>query len=265
MASVSSEQNRGMALSDQPFLTVDNVVKRFAHVVALSGVTLDLHLGEVLTVVGDNGAGKSTLIKTLSGENRPDHGEIRIDGQPVRFHGPSDALAAGIATVYQDLALVDTRDVAANLFLGHEFKWGPFVNARRGRREAEQLIRDLGVKLPSVAVPVSLLSGGQRQAVAVARTLVLGARIVIMDEPTAALGVSESSKVLGLARRLADQGKAVMLVSHNLQQVWDTTDRFLVMRLGSVAGVRRRSETSIDELVKLIVYGDPERVDLRGA
>ena len=252
------------ATGTRPFLVVDGLVKRFSHVLALCDVSLDLALGEILTLIGDNGAGKSTLIKILAGVYRPDHGEIFINGSSVRFHKPADALAAGIATVYQDLALVDTRDVAANLFLGTEFKWGPFVNRRRCRREAEQLIRLLDVKLPSVSVPVSLLSGGQRQAVAVARTLVRGASMVIMDEPTAALGVSESAKVLALARALADQGKAVLLISHNLQQVWDIADRFVVMRLGSVAGVRRKIETSVEELVQLIVYGSPVLQDHAG-
>jgi ABC-type sugar transport system ATPase subunit len=230
--------------------------KAFGHVQALEDVTFDVQQNEILIILGDNGAGKSTLIKTLSGLYRPDAGTITVNGKPQHFSTPGDAIQAGIATVYQDLALVDTRDVAANLYLGREFMRGPFVDRRRGRREAEQIIRQLGVKLPSVRVPVSLLSGGQRQAVAVARTMVQGANIIIMDEPTAALGVTESNQVLRLITDLRAKGKSVIVISHNLQQVWDIADRFLVMRLGHVAGIRAKAETTVDDLVKLIVYGD---------
>lgn len=241
--------------SNAPFMVVRNMGKRFAHVIALHDVSFEVNAGEILTIIGDNGAGKSTLIKILSGVYRPNEGELVVDDVLVSFNGPSDALSAGICTVYQDLALVDTRDVAANLFLGHEFRRGPFVDRKRGLREAERIIQQLDVKLPSVSVPVAMLSGGQRQAVAVARTLVQGARMVIMDEPTAALGVQESAKVLGLARQLADEGRAVLVICHNLQQVWEYADRFLVMRLGTVAGMRRKDQTSVEELVQLIVHG----------
>jgi ABC-type sugar transport system ATPase subunit len=238
-----------------PVLAADGVGKLFGHVRALHDVSFDLHPGEVLAVVGDNGAGKSTLIKLLSGVYDLTEGRLLVHGEPVTFGKPADAASAGIATVYQDLALVDTRDVAQNLFLGREFRRGLFVDRRRIYREAERILSGLTIQLPSVRVPVHLLSGGQRQAVAIARVLVGGAEIVIMDEPTAALGVQESERVLRLVRDLRDAGKAVILISHNLQQVWQTADRILVMHLGRVAGIRRREDSTVEEIVKLIVYG----------
>jgi ABC-type sugar transport system ATPase subunit len=238
-----------------PVLAAEGIGKMFGHVRALRDVSFDLRAGEVLAVVGDNGAGKSTLIKILSGAYDPTEGRVVVRGHPVSFGKPADATAAGIATVYQDLALVDTRDVAANLFLGREFHNGPFVDRRRMYREAEKLLSTLTIKLPSVRVPVYLLSGGQRQAVAIGRVLAGGPDIVIMDEPTAALGVQESERVLQVVRDLRDQGKAIILISHNLQQVWRTADRVLVMHLGTVAGIREREHSTVEEIVKLIVYG----------
>jgi ABC-type sugar transport system ATPase subunit len=241
-----------------PILQAQGLGKVFGHVRALRDVSFDLHPAEVLAIVGDNGAGKSTLIKILSGDFDPTEGSIAVRGERVSFGTPAAAAAAGIATVYQDLALVDTRDVAANLFLGREFHRGPFVDRRRTYREAERVLDQLTVKLPSVRVPVYLLSGGQRQAVAIGRVLVGGADIVIMDEPTAALGVQESERVLSLVRDLREAGKAVILISHNLQQVWQTANRIMVMHLGRVAGIVHRSESTVDEVVKLIVYGPPD-------
>jgi ABC-type sugar transport system ATPase subunit len=244
-----------------PLLRADRVGKVFGHVRALRDVSFDLRAGEVLAVLGDNGAGKSTLIKILAGVYDLTEGRLRVRGEDVTFGKPADATAKGIATVYQDLALVETRDVAANLFLGREFRRGPFVDRRRIYREAERVLAGLTISLPSVRVPIYLLSGGQRQAVAIARVLVGGADIVIMDEPTAALGVQESERVLGLVRDLRDSGKAVILISHNLQQVWQTADRIMVMHLGRVAGIRRRADTTVEEIVKLIVYGTPDHGD----
>jgi ABC-type sugar transport system ATPase subunit len=245
--------------SDIPVLEARGVGKLYGHVRALRDVTFDLQAGEVLAVVGDNGAGKSTLIKILSGVYDPTEGQLRVRGQDRSFAEPADAAAAGIATVYQDLALVEARDVAANLFLGREFHRGPFVDRRRIYAEAEKLISTLTIKLPSVRVAVQMLSGGQRQAVAIARMLVGDPDVVILDEPTAALGVQESGRVLNLIRDLRDAGKAVLLISHNLQQVWDTADRIMVMHLGQVAGIRRREQTTVDEIVKLIVYGSGDQ------
>lgn len=236
-------------------LQATGIGKMFGHVRALKDVSFDVRRGEVLAILGDNGAGKSTLIKILAGAYDPTEGKIAVRGEDKVFAGPSDASAAGIATVYQDLALVDTRDVAANLFLGREYRRGLFVDRRRIYKEAEEILSGLTIRLPSVRVPIYLLSGGQRQAVAIGRVLVGGADIIIMDEPTAALGVQESERVLELVRSLRDSGKSVILISHNLQQVWQTADRIMVMHLGRVAGIRTRTESTVDEIVKLIVYG----------
>jgi ABC-type sugar transport system ATPase subunit len=244
--------------SSTPLLEARGISKAFGHVQALRQVSFELRAGEVLALLGDNGAGKSTLIKIISGLYASDEGELSFDGLPVEFAGPKDAVKAGIATVYQDLALVDSRDVAQNLFLGSEFTRGPFVDRKRCRVEAERLLRTIGVDLPSVRIPVSLLSGGQRQAVAVARALVHGAQLVILDEPTAALGVAQTEQVMKLIRDLRDDGKAVIVISHNLRDVWDVADRFIVLHLGRLAGSRTRTETTLEEIVRLIVYGADE-------
>jgi ABC-type sugar transport system ATPase subunit len=246
------------ANDSRPLLEARGISKAFGHVQALKDVDFELRAGEVLALLGDNGAGKSTLIKIISGLYAADEGELLLDGEPLSLAGPKDAVKAGIATVYQDLALVDSRDVAANLFLGSEFTRGPFVDRKRCRVEAEKLLKRIGVDLPSVRVPVSLLSGGQRQAVAVARALVHGAKLVIMDEPTAALGVAQTEQVMKLVRDLRADGKAVILISHNLRDVWDVTDRLMVLHLGRLAGTRLRNETSLEEIVRLIVYGADE-------
>jgi ABC-type sugar transport system ATPase subunit len=244
--------------SSMPLLEARGISKAFGHVQALRQVSFELRPGEVLALLGDNGAGKSTLIKIVSGLYAADDGELVLEGAPASFAGPKDAVKTGIATVYQDLALVDSRDVAQNIFLGSEFTRGPFVDKKRCRAEAELLLRRIAVELPSVRVPVSLLSGGQRQAVAVARALVHGAKLVIMDEPTAALGVAQTEQVMKLIDELRADGKAVIVISHNLRDVWDIADRFLVLHLGRVAGVRLRTETSLEEIVRLIVYGADE-------
>jgi ABC-type sugar transport system ATPase subunit len=232
--------------------------KAFGHVQAIHDVSLRLDRGEILVLVGDNGAGKSTLIKILSGLYAPDAGTIHVDGVSRQMDSPADAVKSGIATVYQDLALVDTRDVAQNLYLGNEFTVGPFVDRLRGIREATSLLEKLRLPIPASGVTVDALSGGQRQAVAVARTLVTDPRVVIMDEPTAALGVTESSRVMELAVQLRDEGRGVLIISHNLQQVWNVADRIMVLRLGRMVGVRERRRSSIDEIVQLIVAGEPE-------
>lgn len=240
-----------------PLLEARDLRKTFGHVQAVRGIDLDVREGEVLSIVGDNGAGKSTLIKLLSGVYVPDSGgEILVRGEAQRWAGPKDAIAAGIATVYQDLSLVDTRDVAANLFLGRELRRGPFVDRRRMIAESERVLQEFTFRLPSVKVPVSMLSGGQRQSVAIARVLLQGAELVILDEPTAALGVQESQRVIDVIARLRDAGKSVVVISHNIQQVWDVTDRFVALRLGRVAGIRDRATTTPDEIVRLIVYGE---------
>jgi ABC-type sugar transport system ATPase subunit len=242
----------------RPLFQATGLSKAFGHVQALKDVDFELAPGEVLALLGDNGAGKSTLIKIVSGLYAPDEGEMFLDGESLEFGGPKDAFSAGIATVYQDLALVETRDVAQNIFLGCEFTRGPFVDRKRCRREAEAVLRRIGIQLPSVRVPISMLSGGQRQAVAVAKTLIHGARMVILDEPTAALGVAQTEQVMKLIRDLRADGKAVVVISHNLRDIWDVADRLMVLYLGRNAGVRARDETSLEEIVRLIVYGAGE-------
>lgn len=239
-----------------PLFEARALSKAFGHVQALTDVSFDLHAGEVLALLGDSGAGKSTLIKVISGLYAADSGEMLIDGKPTKPRSPKNAAAAGIATVYQDLALVEARDVAANVFLGHEPTRGRFfVDRKRCRAGAQEALTRIGANLPSVRVPVALLSGGQRQAVAIARTLVHGAQIVILDEPTAALGVAQTAQVLSLVRELRAAGKGVIVISHNLRDVWEVADRLMVLRLGHLAGTRRREETTLDEVVRLIVYG----------
>jgi len=238
----------------RPYLSARGLSKRFAHVVALADVDLDVFEGEILALVGDNGAGKSTLIKILSGVYQPDRGEISIGGRPARLADPQQARALGIATVFQDLALVDMRDVAANLFLGREpVKWRWFVDRAAMLAEAGRTLADLRVRMPSLTVEVGQLSGGQRQSVAIGRAISQRGRIIIMDEPTAALGVQESRKVLDLILRLRESGAGVLVISHNMRQVFSIADRIAVMRHGRQVGVRRRDETTPDEIVKMIV------------
>ncbi|GCE02218.1 ATP-binding cassette domain-containing protein [Embleya hyalina] len=236
----------------RPTLELRGITKRFGHVTALDDVHLQARPGEILALLGDNGAGKSTLVKVMSGLYAPDEGEIRLAGDPRRFATPAQARSAGIATVHQDLALVECLDVATNLFLGRFPRRGLFVDRARMERETEEFLRSLDVTVSSVRTEIGMLSGGQRQIVAIARALKTGADTVLLDEPTAALGVRETAQAADLIRRLRDQGKAVIVVSHDMQLVFDTADRVQVMRLGRVAGVRTVAETDRDEVVALI-------------
>jgi len=247
-----------MSATETPLLEAHGISKRYGHVQALDDVSLAIHKDEVVALVGDNGAGKSTLIKILSGVYMFDSGSIRVRGEDARFHSPHDAARAGIATLYQDLALVDSRSVAANLYLGREFTRGPFVDRRRINREATRVIQELGAHVPSVQVPARLLSGGQRQVVAIGRATVQGGELMIMDEPTAALGVAEAARVLDLVVDLRNRGKSILIVSHNLEHVWRIADRIVVLNRGRVVGERRRAESSVDEIVRMIVYGSAD-------
>jgi D-xylose transport system ATP-binding protein len=244
-----------------PFLELRSVHKRFGGVTALRGVDLDVRRGEVVALVGDNGAGKSTLIKAISGAIRADEGEFLVEGRPVSLGTPHAAAELGIATVYQDLALCENLDVVANLFLGAELGGGPFPGVLRRLREPEMngiarsTLGALSVSLPSVDRPVAGLSGGQRQAVAVGRALLWGSKLVILDEPTAALGVQQTAQVLALVRRLADQDQAVLLVSHSLPDVFAVADRVCVLRLGANAGTFICRDTSVDEVVSAMTGG----------
>jgi ABC-type sugar transport system ATPase subunit len=243
---------------DTPLLDVRNVQKRFGRVVALRGADLELREGEVHAIVGDNGAGKSTLIKILSGAFEPDEGEIRLAGEPVTIGSPRAAREHGIETVYQDLALANHLDAAANLFLGREIlrpiplRWLGFVDKRAMRRRAEEEMRRLKVGIPSVSQPVLSLSGGQRQAIAVARAIAWGRRIVIMDEPTAALGVRESKMVLELIREVRSHGVSVLMISHDIPEVFEVSDRITVMRLGRTVARIESKASSVEAIVRMM-------------
>lgn len=248
--------------SEQPLLQMIGISKSFGHVQALNQVDFELHSAEVLALVGDNGAGKSTLIKILSGVYQRDEGEIFIDGEPVEIEDPSDAQEFGIATVYQDLALVDVFDVAANVYLGREPLWKGFlINYRKMADDAQAALKVLRINIPSLRTNAGDLSGGQRQSVAIARALAWGGRIFLMDEPTAALGVEQSAKVNEIIGDLKAHGKAVVVISHNLEHVFQVADRLTVLRRGRCVGNRRKEETSREEIVGLItgaIRGDSD-------
>ncbi len=240
-----------------PVLELTDIYKRFGPVHALDGVSFHLDPGEIVGLIGDNGAGKSTLIKVMSGALQPDSGTIRFDGREVSIRSPLAARELGIETVYQDLAVVPHMDVEANLFLGREITgqhwWNCWMLDKRAmRREAKQHIASLRVGLKSVGQSVGLLSGGQRQSVAVARAISWGRKVVIMDEPTAALGVRESRGVLDLIKRVKERGISVVLISHNMPHVFELTDRIFVMRHGRCVGDLVTREASMGEVVSLM-------------
>lgn len=239
-------------MTPSPALAMRGITKTFGHVTALRDVDLDAHAGEILAIVGDNGAGKTSLIRTISGIHRPDAGEILLNGTPTTLDSPAAARAAGIATVFQDLALVEVLDVSTNMFLGQFPRRGPFVDRRRMDRESRAFLDELGVSVSSVRTEIGMLSGGQRQMVAIARAMRTPSSIVLLDEPTAALGVRETAQAADMIRLLRDRGHAVICVSHDLELVFDLADRIQVMRLGRVAGVRERSATSREEIIALI-------------
>ncbi|WP_246017339.1 ATP-binding cassette domain-containing protein [Micromonospora pisi] len=236
-------------------LEARGIVKRFGHVEALRGADFTVGRAEVVALIGDNGAGKSTLIKTLSGVHAPDQGEIRIGGRPVVFSSPVDSRRAGVETVYQDLAVADDLSVAANLYLGREILRAGLLgrlgllDKRAMRHGATSALGELGVRIPRVTTPISMLSGGQRQCVAVARAIIWATNVVILDEPTAALGVVQTERVLDVIRRARDAGMSVVLVSHNMPQVLDIADRIEVLRLGRRAARFRADEVTTDDLV----------------
>ncbi len=233
-------------------LSLTGVNKRFGAVQALTDVHLAVAPGEVVALVGDNGAGKSTLVKVISGVYQPDGGDITFAGRKVHVGGPAQAQALGIATVFQDLALCDNLDVVANLFLGQEHLSGPFLDEVEMEKEAWRLLRTLSAKIPSVRIPIAALSGGQRQTVAIARSLVGAPKVVMLDEPTAALGVAQTAEVLNLVERLRETGLAVILISHNMADVQAVADRIVVMRLGRNAAEFRTEDVSTEQLVAAI-------------
>jgi ABC-type sugar transport system ATPase subunit len=238
-----------------PLIEARGVTKSFGRVVALRGADFAAWPGEVSALVGDNGAGKSTLIKIFSGALQPDGGELFLDGQSIHIASPAEARQLGIETVYQDLALAPSLDVASNLFLGREARQRGllgaigFLDDRLMRKRARQEMANLQIGLSSVRQPVLTLSGGQRQAIAVARAVAWGRRIVIMDEPTAALGIRESRMVLRLIKRIKETGVAVIMISHNLPEVFEVADRITILRLGRTVRQMRREEASMDDVV----------------
>jgi fructose transport system ATP-binding protein len=243
----------------QPILEARGLVKRFGQVVALDGADFELFPGEIVAIIGDNGAGKSTLIKSLSGALQPDDGEIRLDGERVRFRSPGDARSAGIETVYQDLAVAPSLDIASNIFLGREARWrGPLgfglrlLDKRRMRREAARHFAELEIGVQSITQPVETLSGGQRQGVAVARAAKWARRLAIMDEPTAALGVRETRQVLDLIQRVRERGLPVILISHDMPHVFELADRILIMRLGKRVAVVTPQTHTMPEAVAIM-------------
>jgi ABC-type sugar transport system ATPase subunit len=234
-------------------LDLSDVSKSYGRVRALSGVGISLMAGEVVALLGDNGAGKSTLVKVISGTHRPDSGQILVRGEPVEFRNPRDARLRGISTVFQDLALVEVLDVARNIYLGREpTRALGFVRRTYIRRETRALFQSLKIGLPSPRTPVAMLSGGQRQGVAIARAVSQGGEVFVLDEPTAALGLRESGRVMELILGLKERGAAVLVVSHNIDQIFAVADRFHVLRLGRMVTQCAREETTKEELVSFI-------------
>ena len=239
-------------------LEVKNLTKRFGGLVAVNNMSMEVKGGEVVGLLGDNGAGKSTLIKMISGVYRPDDGKIFFEGKEVKIENPIKALSIGIETLYQDLALAENLNVYSNIFLGREKlkKILKFINVLDNdymHKEAKKVLDGLEIEIPSLRNRISMLSGGQRQAVAISRSIYWNAKLLILDEPTAALGVAEQKKVLDLVRLLRSQGIGIIIISHQLYDVFSVADRLVIMRRGEKVGERNIKETNPDEIVSLIV------------
>jgi simple sugar transport system ATP-binding protein/D-xylose transport system ATP-binding protein len=235
----------------KPVLSLRGISKTFGAVAALTDVDLDVSAGQVVALVGDNGAGKSTLVKVLAGVHAADRGTITFEGREVTIHSPGDAQTLGIATVYQDLALCENLNVVENLFLGHELNRGRLDEVAMEVRSWE-LLRELSAKIPTVRLPVASLSGGQRQTVAIARSLLGEPKVIILDEPTAALGVAQTAEVLNLIERLRGRGHAVVMISHNMADVQAVADTVCVLRLGRNNGVFKVDEVSTEDIIAAI-------------
>ncbi|MFJ7077472.1 ATP-binding cassette domain-containing protein [Streptomyces sp. NPDC098781] len=252
-------------VSATPVLALRGVSKRFGAVQALTDVELEVHAGEVVALVGDNGAGKSTLVKTIAGVHPIDEGVIEWDGKSVSINRPHDAQSLGIATVYQDLALCDNIDVVGNLFLGRELKKRGVLDEVEMERRSRELLQTLSIRIPSVRIPIASLSGGQRQTVAIARSMLGEPKLVILDEPTAALGVEQTAQVLDLVERLRERGHAVILISHNMADVKAVADKVAVLRLGRNNGVFEVKTTSQEEIISAITGATENAVTRRAA
>jgi simple sugar transport system ATP-binding protein/D-xylose transport system ATP-binding protein len=250
-------------LTDTAVLSLRGISKNFGAVAALTDVDLDVSAGQVVAIVGDNGAGKSTLVKVLAGVHRPDTGTIMFADELVTIGSPAAAHALGIATVFQDLALCENLNVVENLFLGREIRRGRLDEVMMETRSWE-LLRQLSAKIPTVRIPVASLSGGQRQTVAIARSLLGDPKIIILDEPTAALGVEQTAEVLNLIERLRERGLGVIMISHNMEDVRAVADRIVVLRLGRNNGVFDAADVSTEDLVAAIT-GATDNVATRRA
>ncbi|MFD5625027.1 MULTISPECIES: ATP-binding cassette domain-containing protein [unclassified Streptomyces] len=252
-------------VSATPVLALRGVSKRFGAVQALTDVELEVHAGEVVALVGDNGAGKSTLVKTIAGVHPIDEGAIEWDGKSVQINKPHDAQALGVATVYQDLALCDNIDVVGNLYLGRELKKRGILDEVEMERRSRELLDTLSIRIPSVRIPIASLSGGQRQTVAIARSMLGEPKLVILDEPTAALGVEQTAQVLDLVERLRERGHAVLLISHNMADVKAVADKVAVLRLGRNNGIFEVKSTSQEEIISAITGATENAVTRRAA
>lgn len=236
----------------RPRLEMKNISKAFGAVQALTNVDFEVLPGEVMGLVGDNGAGKSTLIKIMAGAYTPDTGDIFVEGNKVHLTSPQEANHQGIETVYQDLALCDNLDVVKNMYLGREARQGILLKDAEMERRTLEVLKVLNVRIPSVRVPVAGLSGGQRQCIAVAKTILRNPKVVLLDEPTAALGVVQTRQVLNLILRLKEQGLSVVVISHNLRDVFEVVDRVTVLRLGSLAGIFDIKNTTQERIIAAI-------------
>jgi len=248
-------------VTDTPLLELRGITKSFGSVQALTDVDFEVKPGEVMALVGDNGAGKSTLVKCIAGTHMPDSGQMVFEGRNIDIHTPKDAARLGIEVVYQDLALCDNLDVVQNMFLGREVNRFQILNEAPMEQQTVETLKSLAVTtISSIRQPVATLSGGQRQSVAVARAVMWNGKLVILDEPTAALGVAQTEQVLELVRRLGQQGIGVILISHNLHDVFETADRITVLRLGRTVGVFDRRTTTQQAVVEAITAGTPTKV-----
>ncbi|MFE3033891.1 ATP-binding cassette domain-containing protein [Streptomyces canus] len=250
-------------VSATPVLALRGVSKRFGAVQALTDVELEVHAGEVVALVGDNGAGKSTLVKTIAGVHPIDEGVIEWDGNPVSINKPHDAQGLGVATVYQDLALCDNLDVVGNLYLGRELLRRGVIDEVTMEKNSRELLNTLSIRIPSVRIPIASLSGGQRQVVAIARALIGDPKVVILDEPTAALGVEQTAQVLDLVERLRERNLGVILISHNMADVKAVADTVAVLRLGRNNGSFSVKDTSQEEIISAITGATDNAVTRR--
>ncbi|HEX4519636.1 MAG TPA: ATP-binding cassette domain-containing protein [Gaiellaceae bacterium] len=250
-----------MTAAATPILELRGITKSFGSVQALTDVDFSVGPGEVMALVGDNGAGKTTLVKCIAGTHAVDSGEIMFKGEPVTIHGPKDAARLGIEVVYQDLALCDNLDVVQNMYLGRELNTAQILNEAAMEQRTAETLKSLAVTtIGKIRRPVATLSGGQRQSIAVAKAVQWNSNLVILDEPTAALGVAQTEQVLSLVRRLGEQGLAVILISHNLHDIFETADKITVLRLGRNVGVFERRATTQQEVVSAITAGVPTKV-----